>query len=75
MSAISRITWEILAQAMHAACKCLMDVRYHTKTASARELFVSIMKTLWDAAIFVEVYRRKGPFGEFYFKLCVVKNS
>ncbi len=42
-----------------------MDVRYHTKVASAKELFVFIMKTLRDAALFIEDYRTKSRLGEF----------
>ncbi len=56
---------EDLVEAMLSTCRCLMDVRYHTKIASARELFVSIMKTLRDAAVFIEIYWGKGRLGEF----------
>ncbi len=56
---------EDFAEAMHSTCRCLMDGRYHTKITSARELFVSIMKTLRDAAVCIEIYRGKGRLGEF----------
>ncbi len=64
-----------LAEAMLSTCKCLTDVRYQTKITSAREFFVSIMKTLRDAATFVEVYRRKGRFGELGSKFRAVKKN
>ncbi len=62
-----------LAEAMLSTCKCLIDVRYHTKTTSARELFVSIMKILRDAAVFVNTYEKKDWFSEFGPKLCIIK--
>ncbi len=52
-----------------------MDVRYHTKIMSARELFVSIMKTLRDAAVLIEIYRGKGRLGEFGFLILFNENN
>lgn len=54
-----------LAEAMYSTFKCLMDVRFHTKITSAKELYVSIMKILWGAATFIDIYRRKDRFSEF----------
>jgi len=58
-----------LVEAMHSACRCLMDIRYHTKITSAKKSFVSIMKLLRDAAVFIDTYERKGWFSEFGPKL------
>ncbi len=63
-----------LVEAMHTACGCLVDVRYHTKITSAKELFVSIMKMLRDAAVFVDTYEKKSWFSEFGSRLCVIKS-
>ncbi len=54
-----------LVEAMHFTCVCLTDVRYHVKITSAKELFVSLMKTLRDAATFIDMYQRRGRFSEF----------
>jgi len=62
-----------LAEAMYSAFKCLMDIRFHTKITSAKELFVSIMKILRDAATFIDIYRRKDRFSEFSSKFGVRK--
>jgi len=64
-----------LVEAMHSACRCLTDIQYHTKIPSAKELFVSIMKILRDAAVFVDTYEKKGWFSEFGSKSCMIKNS
>ncbi len=62
---------EYLVEAMYSACKCLMDVRYHTKVPSARELFGSIMKTVRDAALSSRYIGGRGRLGEFGSKLCM----
>jgi len=64
-----------LVEAMQFTCKCLLDVRYNTKTSSAKELFVSIMKILRDAATFIDIYRRKDWFSEFGSTSCIMKTT
>ncbi|KLO08317.1 WD40 repeat-like protein [Schizopora paradoxa] len=49
-----------MTQAMIFTCKCLMDVRYHTKTTLAEGMFKSTLKLLRTAAVFIDVYCRKG---------------
>ncbi|KLO05511.1 hypothetical protein SCHPADRAFT_723450 [Schizopora paradoxa] len=56
---------EDMAQAMLFTCKCLMDVRYHTKTTLANDMFKSTLKLLRNAAVFVDVYCGKGRIEQF----------
>ncbi len=64
-----------LAEAMHYASRCLMDVGNHTKITLAKELFVSITKTLRDAALFVEIYQMKSGLSKFVSKILYHENK
>ena len=49
-----------LAEAMRVACRCLMETRYHTKIAFAKDVFKDIMRLLRNAAVFIDIYCNKS---------------
>ncbi|KLO04488.1 hypothetical protein SCHPADRAFT_1003285 [Schizopora paradoxa] len=49
-----------MAEAMRVACQCLMETRYHTKITFAKDVFKNILRLLRNAAVFIDIYCRKG---------------
>lgn len=60
-----------VAEAMRVACQCLMETRYHTKIAFAKDVFKDIMRLLRNAAVFIDIYCNKSRIREFeaYYKI------
>lgn len=56
-----------MAETMRVACRCLMETRYHTKIAFAKDVFKSILRLLRNAAVFIDIYCEKSRIREFKF--------
>ncbi|KLO08319.1 WD40 repeat-like protein [Schizopora paradoxa] len=51
-----------MAETMRVACRCLMETRYHTKIAFAKDVFKNMLRLLRNAAVFIDIYCKKGRF-------------
>ncbi|KLO05131.1 hypothetical protein SCHPADRAFT_735857, partial [Schizopora paradoxa] len=49
-----------MAETMRVACRCLMETRYHTKITFAKDVFKTILRLLRNAAVFIDIYCKKG---------------
>ncbi|KLO08314.1 WD40 repeat-like protein [Schizopora paradoxa] len=49
-----------MAETMRVACRCLMETRYHTKIAFAKDVFESMLRLLRNAAVFIDIYCKMG---------------
>ena len=54
-----------VAEAMRVASLCLMETQYHAKIAFAKDVFKAILRLLRNAAVFIDIYCRKGRIREF----------